>query len=504
VISIEDLRLIADLFRDSDPFILIDAIATPLEIFEVYPRPWAKGGYVPVPLEISPDDDDFVDSLNDRGFPIAFVEDEDSAKLPNVEALKLALFERIKLDEIPIKVIKNRPGRGLINEGRRLRQTLPITDRSTTIILKCEQEHQYPRIDLPYEVDAELMGQKEHEWLVGIDGESRNGEMPTAAWYRLGGGGQGTLTIDIIPDVNGDHWDVSYSGGTAELTFPPALDDCQLPEHIAVILDRTCPDEAHWSDARALVMGGVQQSSFDAPDDSLSDASVQTNYRDYNSGIRIALAQVLAEALQGVRTVHGFWFADTAYGGVTVPAGIDTPADFAAATLPVYDLETIANLFHGTTYTPGLDLWDHLEEGFRLALAWLTQNSGTGGILIVGNSPPNLPVRTEDTSPFHQVAKHFGFMTSYRKDTMVWEQQIESYKNEGIPVVYLFLEHHKFNPEESEQHGQFITLQTKVAEALGKSIPLIRGSANESGIRKGVEDALKILKRFSSVRIIQR
>ena len=329
--------------------------------------------------------------------------------------------------------------------------------------------------------------------------------LPPPAWYKLGGPPQeGELQVNLEATPDGDRWAVTYNNEGNYLRptdSPHALAHQAVPiQRLAVILDKTCPDLDAWCDAYALAMGNRLESTTVRPNDAVwekekAKKTAPVPYGEFNKCIRSALGKALSSLLEGKEVqIHGFWCADTVYGG------LKAPKDVALDTQPVGELTDRPargshDMFTSCSYKPGLDLWDPVEKALEVALDRLHHHSDPGkAVLIVGNSPPTL---SEDVnSPLWNVLRS-GYSSTFRRLSNGWQDQLDRSRKLGIPVVYLFLTH----PQEDakiqdvrKEYHRSVDLSQKVIEALESTLlPVVTEEANPEGIYKGVEQALNKL-----------
>jgi hypothetical protein len=192
--------------------------------------------------------------------------------------------------------------------------------------------------------------------------------------------------------------------------------------------------------------------------------------------------------------VHAAWFADAHEEGVASIDGIDWPRTLAGD-LGVRPAAELGDLLERCTFSPGLDLWDPLEEGLCLVAEPLLRSPQPGtAILIVGNSPPNLPL--DGASPLYDLLEFRGFSTTTRRKNNLFTNLVRDIDAHAIPFVYLFLGHDRCR-EDEEVAALHVHqgLQEQVRRALGHYLKVIPAPADAEGVARGLREALDFLSR---------
>jgi len=114
-----------------------------------------------------------------------------------------------------------------------------------------------------------------------------------------------------------------------------------------------------------------------------------------------------------------------------------------------------------------------------------------GGVLIVGNSPPDLPL--DATSPLYDLLDFPGHGTTARRRDGRFARLLRRLDDAGVRVVYLFLEHDRCNPEEVTDLHDHRALHEKVRLALEQHVQVIPALADAEGIAQKVGEALQQL-----------
>ncbi len=217
---------------------------------------------------------------------------------------------------------------------------------------------------------------------------------------------------------------------------------------------------------------------------------------DFNREIRTALGDALSGALDGQDVkVDAWWFADTAGDGIDTPDGIPLPIQ-THGRLPSTGPRGLRDVFSACSYSPGLDLWDPVEGALGAALDRLEcEPTGRPGVLIVGNSPPNVP--SESSSPIRKLVHALGYPTSFRRGfSPHWHAELRRADRLEIRLVYLFLTHSMTDPGPAamqKDYVRFVNLSEQVREALEACLPVVVAEADAEGVARGVQEALRIL-----------
>jgi hypothetical protein len=283
-----------------------------------------------------------------------------------------------------------------------------------------------------------------------------------------------------------DRWHVLIDGVEARAAGSPAAGGPGRLEELTLVLDRTCPDRELWSDAYLLAGSGGTGAE-----------------PKFNAGVRAGLAEGLRACARPDLTVRLVWFADRAgeslvkFDGVADPGGLAGHVGEARA-------DGLDGLLAFCPYSPGIDLWDPLEEGLRLAAEPLLDRPRPGSaILLVGNSPPNLPLQAD--SPFWGLLDFQKRGTTTRRKSALFPDLVTRLDRAGVPLAYLFLTHDQCDPNHRDDLGRFLSLQGEVKEALRFYLPgaVVEAPADADGIAAGLERALALLSepRVSGVEV---
>lgn len=499
MLAIGQLRAIAALFKNQKKFLVLNTRHGNMDVCKVYLRAYSKTGLIPVKLELARTHPPNLLALQLK------IENAPLAVIYKETDYPKELFEALFRENITPELIT------AADDGRLYHKSKPLKIRTqksssyahkTRLTLHVQKETLFRDINLPLEVEVKLPKDDVNASIIGLSAFHPIDPMPDAVWYRLEGPPNGKLKIDVLPDDKGDDWDVTYADSPdnvflIEIDYQP---EEYMPERLVVILDRTCPDDAHWSDARTLLSGQVADtaaasgtSSYDKKPESAPDKqSAVVTQNDMNREIRTALGQALKEAAGSHNLIiDGWWFADVPGDGIDTPAGVSCP-QFSWGSLQELPAKVADNLFDSATYSPGLDLWDCLEEALEKALDKLEQdNAGHSAVLIVGNSPPNMSLAPN--SPLKDINEALGFSTSFRRFNDEWREQLERCRQENITVYYLFLTHEHYREQEEDAHNVFRTIQDKVRSSLSRSVTLISQRADTQGIKTGLKTIFELL-----------
>jgi hypothetical protein len=481
---IADLRRILGALRAEDSFLLLDTRVPPVELYLHHWRPWLRGGVTSrlIMTVDEPQSSPVISKLAD--FPEVSV-----AILVRAGDQDWGLFAEcvvagINTGQRAVQIVDQ--------EGRWLIEASPVSEfpfidktRSTKLSVTGRSGRDVRDEDFPMVIEFRLDDPNGPNNLLSLKAssshESERLRLPEPLWLRLTstGVGQGEIQVSIDPRAGGDEWVLkSPSDLVAErvpMPLPTTADD--RLSRVAIVFDRTCPDGAHWSDCLDL----AKERAGDNPP-----------YGDYNSEIRKALAKALREypwpaGSQGLVS----WFADSAGQEVAGLKGVTTPGKAWGHRGPVELAgSNIDSWVADLTYSPGLDVWDRLEEAL-----YDTQRlfeGGTGGtVLIVGNSPPSYPTRK---SPLSEVGVVRGVSTAWRYQSNRWDLALSELARVGVNVYYLFLRVPGGKAEQAHEFALFDELQSKVEEALRKCLPgrVISTLSDAVGVEQGVRQALSL------------
>lgn len=455
----------------SEDFVLADARGATLTAMRVHRRDWLARGFRLVPLPPLPAGIEGR-ALARFGVAVVAVVRAPGTTRPKVAGDLEALGVHVQV------VARSEDGR-LSAEGK----PLPPPDgarRRAALIISLDGDERIEDVELPLELALDVDGHASREFGLRLDGG------PAPGRWKVDGHSAGRVKLHVDAGVarGNDRWVVTgRDGATVSPVVEAGASDVAgdpRPFRLAVILDRTCPDEAGWSAARAL---------------SLGRAGADSGYQDLNRGIRSSLEQALVEGLRGRDIMVDAWaFADTAGDGLAPLDGIELP-EFPVLALTSATPGQLPGTFASATYSPGLDVWDPVDEALEQALDALElDRSRRGVILIVGNSPPHvLPV---PGGAFGELARVAGCASAVRRYSPVWEMSLERCRASNTAVVYVFLEQRAFRTDEQRAHELFMLLSRRVREGLEASmgaVAVMKAAANGEGVRRAVAEALEKL-----------
>jgi hypothetical protein len=446
---------------------------------DVFVRAWAAPGFVVRHADGPPAE--LLDGLGDRP-PLVLVAADQAVEGPLAAALERPGAERV--EDRGGRLRRARPPRWL--------DDLPppeARDRSTRLLLRGRGEAERRLIDLPATFDVAVSG-PEPRRVVRVGGESPFDTLPPPQWFRLPGEGRLRLTVGVRPDADGDRWEVTADGRPARPAGDPLAAAPPRLASLAVVFDRTCPDRWAWHHARRLLLN---PRAYQPPDtEPLGDAPPPLTQADLNRDTRAGLAAALAALPDAARLpVHLVWFADCPELGVVGVEGVETPDD-PAGDLGTRRADDLGGALARCTYCPGLDLWDPLEEGLRRAAEPLLGRAPPGAaVLIVGNSPPNLPVRAEGR--LWRLLDFRSPGTTVRRRSDLFPELARTLDEAGVPLVYLFLTHDDPGDADPASHEVFCSLQEQVKDALRELVPLVEAPATVEGVARGLAEALPLL-----------
>ena len=476
--------------------IVVDGRCASLRVLALLPRSWAKDGVEVEELSNSGLNSLLIDRLKKLGRPIYFLELLDKAfgeaKVVITELYATPLYQRE--DGVLLNALE---------EEICLRADFPKYSGSTIVMIQGNRRQRYTDVDLPLEVEVRLRGDDPRRWFVGVKVESSySPKLVDQTWFRLSGPSHGRLSIKIEASWEGDKFDVQYGDDDGHIIpmSKPAVRSPPALERLSVIFDRTCPDKEAWVRAFGLATGAIDWGkNYFAVEDNANDQwaindNVELAVPNLNLEIRTNLGVALANHLEGWKTeVDAYWFADTVGEHLSGPESMVLP-DRVYGAVPANNLEDI---FSTCTYSPGLDLWDPVDMALHAALKPLEQVvAGAAAVIIVGNSPPNVPTR--QSSPIWEILNWSRYRTTYRKATVYWHAALERAERSSIRVIYLFLSHSPPSGASDallKDYHRFADLSHEVRRALSACMPVVLAEADKEGISKGIEECLHRISR---------
>ncbi|WP_413208286.1 hypothetical protein [Rhodospirillum sp. A1_3_36] len=360
---------------------------------------------------------------------------------------------------------------------------------------------------LPIALSVEVDDIGRESW-IEVEAKSHDGRfVPPAARFRVLRKGRSALRLDIRPNSQGDSWTVGEVDVATGQVTPLAPVSSRPPpasiDRLAVIFDRTCPDEGKWGRAWeiSLGIGRMPTGGFLAADEEGEGEEIPQ--AEVNSEIRRTLGPAITRALGEDTPVDCWWFADQGGDGVVCPHTVNMP-ERPFSEVGAEASGHVDRLVQNLTWAPGLDLWDALDEALNAAsIRLVDERENNKAILIVGNSPPTFP-REPDT-PFFQVRNAMGHSTAVRQKTFCWKEALDRCREARIPIVYLFLTHSAAPFGLERSFDVFRQVQTEVRRALDAcGIHVVAEPATEEGLFRGMNTAkrhLMELRDLSAVKV---
>jgi len=504
--------MLAEEFELGEFFIIVDLRGTTVAVYQGFCRPWAVGGYRAERLFEGEQPNPRVMAADIMRFDTRIVMVRDVAGAGVEADAHIELASELVRAEGTVILSCDEHGT-LLDRGMSLEfDALASIDlsRSTTVRVHGRQTRQFDNQDLPLRVRIDSEPSDEAPLIIGIEAESEHAHLPKPIWIRIPAHGRGTLVVDLRPRAQGvDRWHLSIVALNGEARTPRRIQDPTTRkrprrslDRVALVFDRTCVDGRHWTAAWETMLSGGSSSEVhdeykaspanaEGPRD--DSANGPTPWQDFNLEIRTALAEATETLLEDVDRVHVWWVADTAGRGMAQPQGVVLP-DFAVAPAGEGKAGDTDRLLGQASWSPGLDIWDPMEEGLAQAVETLSHTRAHEcGIVIVGNSPPT-PLLTRD-DPFLPVANSLGFMTSVRHTSTVWKDQLRLAREIGIPVVYLFLQHDHCDDKAAKNFETYKRVQARVRDALAATVYLISAAADRSGVHEGMRLAVERISR---------
>ena len=471
MLSLADARAIASFFPGARTVTVADARSGAIVWYRVFVRHWAALGVVIQSL--------YSDTHNGNAPCAVYVENgTDRSAVPSwLEELALTT---------EFRVFESGHAGVVTYDGKTV--TAPPLRTSHSIIHFGGMEERKLNVrSLPVRISAQLPA---HARLsrFRLAGTHPTESLPAPQWWQLDAQpGAVQLTVDVTPTESGDAWHVVVTDGEAiPIPEPNSLE----PLHsLLLIFDRTCPDADRWSTARALVQGRrvIENKEYGTRADAGPSAS------EINAGIRQGLAKGLRDAAHTPFPVEVFWFADTSGDGLTCPTGVEmVNSSWGRLEAPV-DSAALASSLEGLGYSPGLDLWDSLDEALAHAVAWMAGREAMP-VLIVGNSPPHLP--EEPSSEFWKILELPEIQSAYRRRSE-FLCSLAKLEKLGVPVMCLFLTGHKA-AEAGSAMDTYRLVQAAVRAGFQSCMPVLDAKAEESSVASVVVAALRRLNSSAS------
>jgi hypothetical protein len=499
--SIETISAMWSFLDEPVNFLAIRVAADSAELILVGRRPWSRGG--------------FGEHLVLRGHP-----SELEARLSTFPGIPVAVLVPATAGELDVDVVNRllsalpdrtcsilTDDRGRLSYGGTELEdfaapdyepaSLSIGGRERLVVHEC---------DFPVTVNLTIADQDDRANILRLDASSpydlEGVALPAPCGVRISGvSGTVALEIAVLPGLRQDRWAFQLAPpGVVRQIQAPAVPRKEMPGRVVLLFDRTCPDAASWSNARKLTLGaGNSAAASYAQDDTKAPPPA---HHDLNNEIRDGLANGLAARLETEDTeLNVVWFADTAGDDLSSPDGLNMPAQSCAlaGALVRPSRQSIGTVLDPVRYSPGLDLWDPVDEALGMAAELLEREPGRCGVVIVGNSPPTFP--TQESSPLIALSG----ATSYRRLSPAWHELLDRLAARRTPVVYLFLTMKDCPRGEQSEFDLYKLLETRLYSAMTRTAGLrvISRPADRAGVEEGIQTALNLLSAPGSYSTIE-
>lgn len=358
------------------------------------------------------------------------------------------------------------------------------------------RSHSFPRFSLPMELGISSLHADAFSAQFAI--AAKGPDLPTGqrVWFRLDPGFKGVLSIDRDVNFSGDTWRLEVArdrgaSATRLVQSEPLQEPAASPLNaVAVILDRTCPDNVRWERAFNLTTSETVTDAY------RNEEPPEAYNADVIKGLREGFRS--AFDLDLLRELQPWWCKDLPGNGVSnfIRDMVLEGEEVGSAPM-VRSAADCAELFATAGYSPGLDLWDPVEVALNRAYASLKQRvADRRAILIVGNSPPNHP--TQD-SPLRSLAILPGasIPCTIRRQSPVWHETLARCAEAQIPVIYLFLRHTSFGTVRPAVVEQYEQTQSRVEAALARTVRLVCATADD--ICDDIVNAIRDLHAMATV-----
>lgn len=517
-------RFISSFFPGESGFLILDLRQTSIELKGFYRRFWSSQGYLLQELPLADNSLALIEPLV-RWKNILVIQNEGDDAPPEI---MLLILEHAQAPEwVKVKdhtwIYKNAP----LNPQPQIESAgliFKIQGETESVLTNCILPYTF-RISVPECTSLRYLRVSPE---APPNFRSKHA-LPQAVWFKLPESKTYELEVAIQPDVNPTQDVLQVRSVTTDEILmqipdgPPGYTPLALYRRMALVLDRTCPDQDKWDQAfrHSLKLGRLQETSElppenpnveenidlknigkkttqSLPTDSSIASAMATLGKDkldekaLNQDIRTAIAQSFQAYFASFDSdieIDTYWFSDWVPGKKQYGVGEGECGRFKSNELD--------KALQECTYYPGFDLWDPLEKSLKKAYEkYLNESPRTLlPMLIIGNSPPNPPA---DSSFIYQLVNgnaHFSVRSTLRQQyTPDFETVTQAYRQEGIPLVYLFLKHHEtHNPQMQEDLLRYRAVYNIVEDCLSDYLTVVTCEANFEGIHAGVKAALDIL-----------
>jgi len=502
-----EILQLASLFRGASAGIVADLRdqRTP-QLCRIFMRAWAVDGVVHSYCPVESGGLAAMLQLHAPGdVPvILLVRDEETAKLE--ESIGQEVLEQCA-DKNGFAVVRHGADGRLVCRSLVVNEELTDYRATTTVRLQGKSDC-VKSSKLPFEITAQLPRNDEFRRFQ-VQGENDVDVMPSPTWFSIQSEADTVrLNVSIRPNESGDDaWEITSATDAVEVRRVAVPPRPRQIDRLILVFDRTCPGRDAWSDARRVytrprivrhASGGEFDDVGDGPEES------PRPLEDLNEAVRAGLDKAFAE-LEKPIDIELYWFADTPGGGVEAPEGIAMPQWSTGQLDRIVKSNRLGEALQGLTYVPGLDLWDSLDDALENIVESVSKGrSSVAPVLIVGNSPPNLPSNPRSALCEILDLADLGLRTTVRRRTLGFEKSVARFEEVGMPVAYLFLTGHRFQQEEENDFNLFQSVQARVRTALDSYVDVIACDADRAGICDGVPHALACLSNsLSWVRFVE-
>ena len=315
---------------------------------------------------------------------------------------------------------------------------------------------------------------------------------PLEAWFQLPDQEDATeersIVIDVLCGLDGDRLVATVDGKRLERSSVPAPRSPAL-QRLGLVFDRTALDGRAWLDGLRFAQGDLAGpaaepggSFFESPPTNAgageSESQTAGNFNaDLRAAVQQAVSEIATTGLAGRFAIAAF--AEQALDGLAKPSAFEMP-DRKVFSLFDADHQRAVSWLATQSYTPGLDVWDPLEEALE-ALLGATQMPDA--ILVITASPPNPPPDLED--PF---ARFFARTNTTGRDLICpsLRDLFSEATSRGIPTAVVFLNHTEapvpMLPDLQGPFHRFLGLQQDIRETYREYASLLTfdGSASDT------------------------
>ena len=365
------------------------------------------------------------------------------------------------------------------------------TSEQTQITIQSDEHHVIRNVNLPWEGKVECsVDDITFDVLIFSDGQELKETFRTQEKLSA-------LKVKVRHGFQRDRLEVegvNAEGKTFRLrrARKAKVNTSQL-QSLNVIFDRTCVDDAAWSNAVFL---------SNNPSRTIADLEAEPS--DNNKIIRTAMADTLTSMFSQSTSKVSVWCVNDVHDALGQPSWLSfVPQTSLTAEVnrPVSEVEQI---FDNAFWLPGYDLWDPMGPALQSAIEEAVKTSSP--IVIVGDSPP-FPSGSDD-DPMMDISKAFGFSTAIRRFCDQWRKGLAEATEHQIPVIFVFLTHSRpsasAGQDRIEAWNKTNILETAICNALEKEpLHLIKHRATAQGIQKAFQEVQEKMFVQHSDRVIR-